>query len=855
MISALCLTCLSLSLAATADTSNEYLNTTDTVVEIENLKFDMLAFETSHPKQAAAKLKIKVLSGNGDLNSAKALAKQLVQIGYYIKHIDYAPRSNFLNTTIYFSANYKDPAETIAANIGNGDTILKPLSWPSEFDLILVTGHTSKKEKKALDREKRKQEPSESLQAERKETEHRLKEKMAFLLSEAHALYMDGDYALAKNKYKNITPLVKKMGSLCKKAMDKEKPNTGKETIEPKTEEINIKEIKIQVLSKEVDLTSAKKIARQVKKMGYDIHSIDYALRSDLMDNTLYFAPAFHAHATDIAFNLDDYPALKPLRWTSTYDLILITGTPPAAERLLEKLKSDEEKLIEAIAFLLSEAHARYSKEDYVQAQQKYTEIAKLIKKAEKLCEKTLQQAKIERLTETTRISFKESDAILGPKKITLSLDDAVAIAIANNALVEEADEKLKGALEEKKSARADFFPKASAEYSYTRLNEAPSVAFDVPSSPVSPAGSIEFTVGNQDIYTWNITLSQPLFTGFALLSQYRIKELGIKTAQIEKEMVVIDLVRDVKTTYFNVLLAEKVLTVADEAVKNLKAHERDAEQFYKQGMIPYNDLLKAKVALANTIQERERVKAGAKIAVSALNTLLDFDINQNTEIEGILSLPPASYKLADLLHEASENRPELKMLHLAVKSIDHGIRLVKSAYYPKIAIAGYYEQTGDNFLATENDYGAIYNSAVILQAKWMLFEGGKTRSDVAKYRYDKKAIIKKFEWAENGIKLEVKNAFTNLHVSDKNIKTAQEALIQAKENWRITNLQYQEQIATSTDVLDARTFLTQAELNRYRALYGHMKGITDLERAVGKKYPVLENQSPPIEGRKPSPA
>ena len=82
---------------------------------------------------------------------------------------------------------------------------------------------------------------------------------MAFLLSEAHALYMDGDYALAKNKYKNITPLVKKMGSLCKKAMDKEKPNAVKETIEPKTEEVNIKEIKIQVLSKEVDLTSAKR--------------------------------------------------------------------------------------------------------------------------------------------------------------------------------------------------------------------------------------------------------------------------------------------------------------------------------------------------------------------------------------------------------------------------------------------------------------------------------------------------------------------------------------------------------------------------------------------------------------------
>ena len=56
-------------------------------------------------------------------------------------------------------------------------------------------------------------------------------------------------------------------------------------------------------------------------------------------------------------------------------------------------------------------------------------------------------------------------------------------------------------------------------------------------------------------------------------------------------------------------------------------------------------------------------------------------------------------------------------------------------------------------------------------------------------------------------------------------------------ENWRITDLQYKEQIATSTDVLDARTELTQAESNYYQALYGYMISLCDLERAMGKRH------------------
>lgn len=87
----------------------------------------------------AAKLKIKVLYGDGNPDSAEKMAQRLKSMGYTIQLIDQAPRSNFDSAIIYYAPKSKYEAKRLRANLG-GRLILKPLSWPSSFDLIVVTG-------------------------------------------------------------------------------------------------------------------------------------------------------------------------------------------------------------------------------------------------------------------------------------------------------------------------------------------------------------------------------------------------------------------------------------------------------------------------------------------------------------------------------------------------------------------------------------------------------------------------------------------------------------------------------------------------------------------------------------------
>jgi predicted RNase H-like nuclease (RuvC/YqgF family) len=83
--------------------------------------------------------KIKVLSGNGNLNSARRMAKRLRKMGYEIKFIDRAPQSTFVRNTVFFAPEVQDEAERLVSSLG-GDSITKPLTWPSIFDLIVVSG-------------------------------------------------------------------------------------------------------------------------------------------------------------------------------------------------------------------------------------------------------------------------------------------------------------------------------------------------------------------------------------------------------------------------------------------------------------------------------------------------------------------------------------------------------------------------------------------------------------------------------------------------------------------------------------------------------------------------------------------
>jgi len=94
---------------------------------------------TESSKEGSKDLKIKILSGDGDLGSARMMAKRLKEMNFEIRLIGHAPRSDFRANTVYYKPQFERQGRLLVSQLGD-NTVMKPLTWSSIFDLIIVTG-------------------------------------------------------------------------------------------------------------------------------------------------------------------------------------------------------------------------------------------------------------------------------------------------------------------------------------------------------------------------------------------------------------------------------------------------------------------------------------------------------------------------------------------------------------------------------------------------------------------------------------------------------------------------------------------------------------------------------------------
>ncbi len=415
------------------------------------------------------------------------------------------------------------------------------------------------------------------------------------------------------------------------------------------------------------------------------------------------------------------------------------------------------------------------------------------------------------------------------PKVFTLQ--ESIETALERNWNVKAVEEKIRQAEAVKEQARADFLPKFKTSYSYTRLDHERSTdpmamgPFEIPGSVLSV----------RDNYQWKTSITQPLFTGFALSSAYELGKLGIDEAELGLELEKLDLILAVKQAYFRVLEADRFVEVAEKAVDSLKSHVEVARSFYNVGMIPINDLLKAEVELSNAEHDLIRAENAALIARASFNTTLARPINDAVVLEDLQSFCPETGQFSGYVEQALRQRPEIRSLEVRLEQTAQKRRLAASDYYPDISLNYDYIKEGDEPDVRGSRVHDANRWQVMAVMSWTFFEWGKTRSAVREVESMRMQLVQTRAAMEDNIRLEVKQAYLDLFEAEKNIPTTTKAVEQAEENLRVSRERYEAQVATSTEVLDAQTLLTQALTNYYRALYSHHLARARLERALGE--------------------
>ncbi len=402
------------------------------------------------------------------------------------------------------------------------------------------------------------------------------------------------------------------------------------------------------------------------------------------------------------------------------------------------------------------------------------------------------------------------------------TLEQTIEKAMKANLSLKISRQEIKAAEAEKKAQRTRFFPTFSVTYQYNRLDEGASIG--------------GFATTAKDEYSFISSVTQPIFTGFSILRQYDIANLGLNASEIKEKLVRQDIILEAKTAYFMLLKAQKLRKIAEQTVIQINAQKNVAESFYQVGMSPLNDLLQAQVELANAEQELIVAKNTMENAESDFNTLLRRPINTPVAIEDILNYSPFEKDLDYCLAQADKNRFEIKIADLDVKIAEKELQLAKKDYYPSINLEGNYFREGTEWDVDGGE--GIFDPRgwnILAVAKWNFFEWGRTSYGInEKISRLSQAQFRKDEILDN-IQQEVKKAYLRTQEAEKAIIAVEKAIEQAKENFRINQERYKEQMATSTDVLDAQTLLSKTMTNYYNALYIYKISKAALYRAMGQ--------------------
>ncbi len=415
-----------------------------------------------------------------------------------------------------------------------------------------------------------------------------------------------------------------------------------------------------------------------------------------------------------------------------------------------------------------------------------------------------------------------------------LTVEESIKIAMERSLTLHSAVEGVAGSEYRYKEAITNFLPLWTGQYTLGRYNT-PVFVGPVPIAiPIALPGVTGVT--SRDVYSFNTTVNQPLFTGGLNLANYRSAKLGVNLSKASVETAKRDLILQVRVGYFTILRAEKFLDVAEQQVKQFEAQLEVTKAFFDFEKVSMNDVLQAKVSLANARQSMAKAANDVETAKASFNILLRREITTPFEVVDILAYKAFPLSYEESLEEALRLRPEIKAAHINIDQTKENVKIARSGFFPTVSLAGNYNRSSDWWTLEKGiqiDRWSVQASATFTLWNWgnTVFKVGENKVKVTQAEDSKNQLV-------DSITLEVRDAYLNMLVAEKNIRVAETAIEQAEENLRMFEEKYKYQLATQTDVIIAVTFLVQARTNYYGALSDFNVAKAQLERALGRMYP-----------------
>ena len=407
-----------------------------------------------------------------------------------------------------------------------------------------------------------------------------------------------------------------------------------------------------------------------------------------------------------------------------------------------------------------------------------------------------------------------------------LTLKDALNYAVQNNCTIRKAKLDIERGKFKTDEVRAQALP---------QINGTGTLTYNpIIGSLVSDFGT--FKMGREWNSSAGVQLSQQLFNQqvFTGLKASKASEDYYNlNASLSEEQII----EQVSAAYYQILVNHRQLTVVENNIKNAQKTERIISTNFKNGLAKKIDLDRVKVNISNLNTQKEQLANAITQQENSLKYAMGMPVSTSITIPEIeLSTVTAVAQLQDSIN--INNRTEYKLMQTQQNLLGLQKKAYKAEYYPSLALSGNFTSTGqsNSFDLYRSSGNAFWYdaSSIGLTLRIPIFNGNATRSrvrqaeiDIQKNKEDIRNTSQSLNLAYENAKIQIKNSLNTINSQNENVRLAQEIYTSTQNN-------YNNGLASLTDLLDAENALTSAQSNYSQALLNYKVAEIQLIKSNG---------------------
>lgn len=345
----------------------------------------------------------------------------------------------------------------------------------------------------------------------------------------------------------------------------------------------------------------------------------------------------------------------------------------------------------------------------------------------------------------------------------------------------------------------------------YAKLNQIEGV----PIFPIIEDQKFNFLPNN--FYDARIRITQPILRPEIKLNR-SIKAEEVSIAGLQTQQLKRELTQEVKVAYLNWLQAREVIQIIDRGLSLLKENKRIAESLVKNGLAIPSSVVRIEADLSQLEARRNKAVVEQSNAAAFLNLLVDQPAETPIQFDSLPDLPQIPTNLS------VNGREELILLENTARIQTLAQQIEKKSLSPKLGL--------QLDLGSQNhvpDWGGYV--LLGLQLEVPIYDGGRAKMKQEEWKAAMESTQAKSKWANHAFETQLATEIASLQ-ADIRIYQEYSSLIESNERYYHETLKrYKEGLIGYIELLDARTQVTQSQLEQNLAKYQSWIRSVQIER------------------------